>query len=216
MNTRPSGQAPKAFGRFEADAANVRWTGDGRHGPTVGGRKAILCAFIDDHSRLAVRRVRRAGARCAAGGPAHPAGRGHRLALGSGNTEQGHRPGLLSPDLILILMATDHLLLLAIGTNTCPRERCRSKGNAQRPTRVGRRRRACRPQQPPTGESRNYLPRRHRAHPATGRRARHTDCLDRVSQDRTRRADRTGQGIQLGQQRAEPAAHRLGTTGEGP
>ena len=22
------------------------------HGPTVGGRKAILCAFIDDHSRL--------------------------------------------------------------------------------------------------------------------------------------------------------------------
>jgi putative transposase len=52
LNTRPDGQPPKAFGRFEADAPNVRWTGDALHGPTVAGRKAILCAFIDDHSRL--------------------------------------------------------------------------------------------------------------------------------------------------------------------
>lgn len=52
LNTRPDGQAPTAFGRFEADAPNARWTGDGLHGPTVRGRKAILCAFIDDHSRL--------------------------------------------------------------------------------------------------------------------------------------------------------------------
>ena len=52
LTTRPNGQPPTAFGRFEADAPNVRWTGDALHGPTVGGRKAILCAFIDDHSRL--------------------------------------------------------------------------------------------------------------------------------------------------------------------
>jgi putative transposase len=52
LRTRPNGQPPKAFGRFEADAPNVRWTGDALHGPTVDGRKAILCAFIDDHARL--------------------------------------------------------------------------------------------------------------------------------------------------------------------
>jgi putative transposase len=48
---RPSG-APRVFGRFEADAPNQRWTGDALHGPTVAGRKAILFAFLDDHSRL--------------------------------------------------------------------------------------------------------------------------------------------------------------------
>lgn len=52
LNTRPDGQPPKAFGRFEAEAPNVRWTGDALHGPTVNGRKAILFAFLDDHSRL--------------------------------------------------------------------------------------------------------------------------------------------------------------------
>jgi putative transposase len=52
LTTRPTGQPPAAFGRFEADAPNRRWTGDALHGPTVKGRKAILCAFIDDHSRL--------------------------------------------------------------------------------------------------------------------------------------------------------------------
>ena len=52
LGTRPGGLAPQAFGRFEADAPNQRWTGDALHGPTVGGRKAILFAFIDDHSRL--------------------------------------------------------------------------------------------------------------------------------------------------------------------
>jgi putative transposase len=52
LTTRPNGQPPSAFGRFEADAPNQRWTGDALHGPTVNGRKAILCAFIDDHSRL--------------------------------------------------------------------------------------------------------------------------------------------------------------------
>ena len=52
LNTRPNGLPPQAFGRFEADAPNQRWTGDALHGPTVGGRKAILFAFIDDHSRV--------------------------------------------------------------------------------------------------------------------------------------------------------------------
>lgn len=52
LNTRPDGSPPRAFGRFEADAPNQRWTGDALHGPTVRGRKAILLAFVDDHSRL--------------------------------------------------------------------------------------------------------------------------------------------------------------------
>lgn len=52
LNTRPDGAPPAAFGRFEAEAPNVRWTGDALHGPAVGGRKAILFAFLDDHSRL--------------------------------------------------------------------------------------------------------------------------------------------------------------------
>ena len=52
LNTRPDGHPPKAFGRFEADAPNQRWTGDALHGPIVDGRKAILFAFLDDHSRL--------------------------------------------------------------------------------------------------------------------------------------------------------------------
>jgi putative transposase len=50
--TRCSDGRPKVFGRFEAEAPNVRWTGDALHGPAVGGRKAILFAFLDDHSRL--------------------------------------------------------------------------------------------------------------------------------------------------------------------
>ncbi len=52
LNTRPDGTPPKVFGRFEAAARNDLWTGDAMHGPTVGGRKAYLLAFIDDHSRL--------------------------------------------------------------------------------------------------------------------------------------------------------------------
>jgi len=41
----------RVYGRFEAKAPNDRWTGDGLHGPVVAGAKAILFAFIDDHSR---------------------------------------------------------------------------------------------------------------------------------------------------------------------
>ena len=54
LNTRPDGSAPKAFGRFEAAAANDRWTGDALHGPVVAGRKTFLFAFVDDHSRALV------------------------------------------------------------------------------------------------------------------------------------------------------------------
>jgi len=54
LNTRPDGRPPRSFGRFEAEAANDRWTGDALHGPTVGGRKTYLFAFIDDHSRALV------------------------------------------------------------------------------------------------------------------------------------------------------------------
>jgi putative transposase len=44
--------ARQAFGRFEAERPNELWVGDALHGPAVGGRKAILFAFLDDHSRL--------------------------------------------------------------------------------------------------------------------------------------------------------------------
>src|SRR3954465_8457568 len=42
------------FGRFEAERPNELWTGDALHGPTVGGRKTYLFAFLDDHSRAIV------------------------------------------------------------------------------------------------------------------------------------------------------------------
>jgi putative transposase len=54
LNTRPDGAPPAAFGRFEATAPNELWTGDALHGPVVAGGKAILFAFIDDHSRALV------------------------------------------------------------------------------------------------------------------------------------------------------------------
>ncbi len=48
------GPSPRqAFGRFEAEVRNVRWTGDAMHGRfRLDGRKPVLFAFIDDHSRL--------------------------------------------------------------------------------------------------------------------------------------------------------------------
>jgi putative transposase len=49
---RPDGSVPAAFGRFEAEQPNARWVADACHGPVVAGRKAILIAFLDDHSRL--------------------------------------------------------------------------------------------------------------------------------------------------------------------
>ena len=54
LNLRPDGQPPQAYGRFEAAKVNDLWVGDVAHGPQVAGRKALLFAFMDDHSRLVV------------------------------------------------------------------------------------------------------------------------------------------------------------------
>jgi putative transposase len=58
LNVRGDGRTPgKVYGRFEASARNQLWTGDGLHGPRLDGataRRAVLLAFIDDHSRLLV------------------------------------------------------------------------------------------------------------------------------------------------------------------
>jgi putative transposase len=42
------------FGRFEAKRPGDLWIGDAMHGPAVGGRRAMLFAFLDDHSRALV------------------------------------------------------------------------------------------------------------------------------------------------------------------
>jgi putative transposase len=52
--TRPDGSVPATFGRFEAEKPNARWVSDALHGPIIAGRKAILIAFLDDHSRAVV------------------------------------------------------------------------------------------------------------------------------------------------------------------
>lgn len=54
LNTRPDGSAPKAFGRFEATACDQLWVSDGLHGPIVEGKRAVLFALLDDHSRYVV------------------------------------------------------------------------------------------------------------------------------------------------------------------
>jgi putative transposase len=58
LNVRADGRSSgKVYGRFEASVRNELWTGDGLHGPKLGGggaRRAVLLAFIDDHSRLLV------------------------------------------------------------------------------------------------------------------------------------------------------------------
>jgi putative transposase len=58
LNVRADGRsAGKVYGRFEASVRNELWTGDGLHGPKLAGataRRAVLLAFIDDHSRLLV------------------------------------------------------------------------------------------------------------------------------------------------------------------
>ncbi len=54
LNTRPDGTPTAAFGRFEAEAPNQRWTGDALLGPVIAGAKTYLLAFIDDHSRALV------------------------------------------------------------------------------------------------------------------------------------------------------------------
>ena len=44
----------RAFGRFEASGPNERWIADCLHGPMIEGRRAILFAVLDDHSRAVV------------------------------------------------------------------------------------------------------------------------------------------------------------------
>jgi putative transposase len=43
--------AAVAFGRFEATNVNELWVGDGLVGPFIDRRRAVLVAFLDDHSR---------------------------------------------------------------------------------------------------------------------------------------------------------------------
>jgi len=54
LNRRPDGSTPEVFGRFEADAPDVLWVTDGLHGPVIDGRRAVLFALLDDHSRFVV------------------------------------------------------------------------------------------------------------------------------------------------------------------
>ncbi len=52
LTRRALSGAKVAFGRFEASRPNELWVGDALHGPIVARHKAILFAFVDDHSRL--------------------------------------------------------------------------------------------------------------------------------------------------------------------
>lgn len=54
LNRRPDGSAPRSFGRFEATHPDDLWVTDGLHGPVIGGRRAVLFAILDDHSRYLV------------------------------------------------------------------------------------------------------------------------------------------------------------------
>jgi putative transposase len=54
LNRRPHGTTPEVFGRFEADAPDQLWVTDGLHGPLIDGRRAVLFALLDDHSRFVV------------------------------------------------------------------------------------------------------------------------------------------------------------------
>ncbi len=52
LTTRPGGQPPQAYGRFEAPTVNEIWTADLMNGPDVAGRACHLAGIIDDHSRF--------------------------------------------------------------------------------------------------------------------------------------------------------------------
>src|SRR6266487_2513459 len=54
LNRRPDGTQAGVFGRFEADKPNELWVTDGLHGPLIDGRRAVLFALLDDHSRFVV------------------------------------------------------------------------------------------------------------------------------------------------------------------
>jgi putative transposase len=52
LTSRPGGQPPPAYGRFEAGKVNEIWTADLMNGPKVAGRVTHLAGIIDDHSRF--------------------------------------------------------------------------------------------------------------------------------------------------------------------
>ena len=52
LESRPCGQPPEAFGRFEAGEVGEIWTADLMNGPRVAGRDCHLAAIIDDRSRF--------------------------------------------------------------------------------------------------------------------------------------------------------------------
>ncbi len=52
LTTRPGGQPPAAYGRFQADRVNEIWTADLMNGPPVAGRACHLAGIIDDYSRF--------------------------------------------------------------------------------------------------------------------------------------------------------------------
>jgi putative transposase len=52
LTTRPGGEPPEAFGRFQADQVNEIWTADLMNGPKVAGRPSFLAGIIDDQSRF--------------------------------------------------------------------------------------------------------------------------------------------------------------------
>jgi putative transposase len=54
LSTRPDGTPSRSFGRFEAAACDELWVSDGLHGPIIAGRRAVLFALLDDHSRYVV------------------------------------------------------------------------------------------------------------------------------------------------------------------
>jgi putative transposase len=52
LTSRPGGQPPQAYGRFEAQKVNEIWTADLMNGPKVAGRASYLAGIIDDNSRF--------------------------------------------------------------------------------------------------------------------------------------------------------------------
>jgi putative transposase len=52
LTTRPGGQPPEAFGRFQAGQVGEIWTADFMNGPDIGGKPSFLAGIIDDRSRF--------------------------------------------------------------------------------------------------------------------------------------------------------------------
>jgi putative transposase len=52
LKTRPGGQPPQAFGRFQAGEVNEIWTADLMNGPKIAGKPSFLAGIIDDRSRF--------------------------------------------------------------------------------------------------------------------------------------------------------------------